>query len=139
MRIEVFHSVPQQALEIRQKVFVEEQGFQDEFDDIDSTAIHFVLFDDSDIPIATCRVFKDVIKNSYILGRLAVLKEYRGKNMGSFIVEKAEEYVKQLGGEQIKLHAQCRITDFYNKSGYTAFGEVEDIESCPHIWMRKNL
>ena len=42
-------------------------------------------------------------------------------------------------GEQIKLHAQCRITDFYNKSGYTAFGEVEDIESCPHIWMRKNL
>ena len=78
MRIEVFHSVPQQALEIRQKVFVEEQGFQDEFDDIDSTAIHFVLFDDSDKPIATCRVFKDVIKNSYILGRLAVLKEYRG-------------------------------------------------------------
>lgn len=59
MRVEIFQTIPQQAVEIRQKVFVDEQGFQNEFDDIDLIAVHFVLFDDLDVPIATCRVFKD--------------------------------------------------------------------------------
>lgn len=139
MRIEVFHGLPQQAAEIRQKVFVEEQGFQNEFDDIDLTAVHFVLFDDSDIPIGTCRVFKDDKKKSYILGRLAVVKEKRGENVGSLIVKKAEEFVKEIGENQIQLHAQCRITAFYGKLGYSSFGEIEDDEGCAHIWMKKML
>ncbi|MEE0265461.1 MAG: GNAT family N-acetyltransferase [Acutalibacteraceae bacterium] len=139
MRVEVFQPIPQQAIEIRQKVFVEEQGFQNEFDDIDLIAMHFVLFDDLDIPIATCRVFKDVKESTYILGRLAVTKENRGKSIGSLIVKRAEVYVKKMGGDQLQLHAQCRIVDFYNKLGFSAFGEVEDDEGCPHIWMRKRL
>lgn len=136
MRVEVFQSIPQQAVEIRQKVFVEEQGFQNEFDDIDLKAVHFVLFDDSDMPIATCRVFKNE-KNTCILGRLAVIKERRGNNIGGLLVEKAEEYVKKMGEEQIQLHAQCRIASFYGKLGYSSFGEIEDDEGCPHIWMKK--
>lgn len=139
MRIEVFHSLPQQAKEIRQKVFMEEQGFQNEFDEIDLTAEHFVLFDDSDNPIGTCRVFKDNKKKCFILGRLAVVKEKRGANVGSLLVEKAEEYVKEIGGDQIQLHAQCRITAFYSKLGYSSFGEIEDDEGCSHIWMKKML
>lgn len=139
MRVEIFQTIPQPAVEIRQKVFVDEQGFQNEFDDIDLIAVHFVLFDDLDVPIATCRVFKDKKNSTYILGRLAVTKESRGKNIGGLIVEKAEEYVKKMGGEQIQLHAQCRITAFYNRLGFSTFGEIEDDEGCPHIWMRKML
>ena len=85
------------------------------------------------------RVFKGQENGSYILGRLAVLKESRGKNIGSLIVEKAEEYVKKIGGEQIQLHAQCRVAAFYNKLGFSSFGEMEEEEGCPHIWMRKML
>ena len=61
MRVEIFQTLPKCAAEIRQKVFVEEQGFQNEFDNIDLNAVHFVLFDDSDVLIGTCRVFKDKI------------------------------------------------------------------------------
>lgn len=61
MRVELFQSIPKQAIEIRQKVFVEEQGFQNEFDDIDYTAVHFVVFNDWDKPIATCRVFLHLV------------------------------------------------------------------------------
>ncbi len=139
MRVEAFQPAPSQALEIRQKVFVEEQGFQNEFDAVDLTAVHFVLFDDCDIPIATCRVFEGAEKGTYILGRLAVTKENRGKSMGSLIVKKAEEYVKKIGGEEIRLHSQCHAAGFYEKSGFTAFGEIEYEEDCPHVWMKKKL
>lgn len=139
MRVEAFQPAPSQALEIRQKVFVEEQGFQNEFDSVDLTAVHFVLFDDCDIPVATCRVFESDKKNVYILGRLAVTKENRGRNMGSLLVEKAEEYIKKIGAEELRLHSQCRAAAFYEKLGYTAFGDVEDDEGCPHIWMKKRL
>lgn len=139
MRVEAFQPAPSQALEIRQKVFVEEQGFQNEFDSVDLTAVHFVLFDDCDIPVATCRVFESDKKNVYILGRLAVTKENRGRNMGSLLVEKAEEYIKKIGAEELRLHSQCRAAAFYEKLGYAAFGEVEDDEGCPHIWMKKRL
>jgi len=139
MRVEIFEAIPKQAMEIRKKVFVEEQGFQNEFDEMDLLATHFVALDDSDTPIATGRVFKGQENGTYILGRLAVLKESRGKNIGSLIVEKAEEYVKKIGGEQIQLHAQCRVVGFYNKLGFSSFGAMEEEEGCPHIWMRKML
>lgn len=139
MRVEVFHSIPPQASAIRQKVFIEEQGFAREFDEIDLTAVHFLLYDDMKQPIATCRVFPDANQSTYFLGRLAVMKEFRGTNMGAFIVRKAEEYVKENGGSEIQLHAQCRVQGFYEKIGYSAFGSVEDEEGCPHIWMKKSL
>ena len=36
------------ARAIRQSVFVEEQGFEYEFDDIDEIALHLVLYDEND-------------------------------------------------------------------------------------------
>ena len=47
------------AKAIRQSVFVEEQGFEYEFDDIDETALHLVLYDENDNPCATGRLFFD--------------------------------------------------------------------------------
>lgn len=137
MKAEIYNGIPACAKEIRQKVFMDEQGFQNEFDEIDATAAHIVLFDGSNMPIATCRVFWDAAMDSYILGRLAVVKEYRGQNIGSALIEEAEKYVYQKGGSSICLHAQCRAAAFYEKSGFIQFGDIEDDEGVPHIWMKK--
>lgn len=138
MKTVIYSSIPDCAKEIRQKVFINEQGFQNEFDDIDDTAIHIVLFDDK-IPIATCRIFYDTAMNSYILGRLAVIKEYRGKNIGSLVMNQAEQYIQKQGGKRISLHAQCKAAAFYKKLGFTEFGSIENDEACPHIWMQKSF
>ena len=139
MKILSFTSLPQAAGFIRQKVFVEEQGFEYEFDSIDDVATHFVLFSDEETPIATCRVFWNEEKSSYILGRLAVIKEYREKGLGRALVEAVEKYVKEMGGNLLQLHAQCRITSFYEHLGFVPFGDIEDEEDCPHIWMKKRI
>lgn len=137
METVTYEGISAHAKEVRQKVFVDEQGFHNEFDDIDETATHIVMFDEDKIPIATCRIFWDKTMNTHILGRLAVIKEYRGRNIGSVIVKEAEKYIQKNGGKCIALHAQCRVTVFYQKLGFIEFGDIDDDEGCPHIWMKK--
>lgn len=139
MKISVYESFPDHAKEIREAVFIKEQGFQHDFDQTDDTAIHIVMFDENEIPAATCRVFWDEEMSSYVLGRLAVIKKYRGKNIGTAMVKEAEECVKKRGGISMVLHAQCRVADFYKKLGFTEFGGIEYDEGCPHVWMKKNI
>lgn len=138
MQIKKYDYLPEEASRIRQKVFCQEQGFDDEFDDMDAIATHIVLFD-ADKPVATCRIFPGEESGTYILGRLAVSKEYRGKDLGLAIVQDAEKAAKEKGAGEMILHAQCQARGFYEKAGYQAYGEIEDIQGCPHTWMRKYL
>ena len=139
MHIERFLTKPEHALEVRITVFVKEQGFRDQFDAIDEYAAHFVAFDDDNHPIGTCRVFVSDNPEVYLLGRLAVVKEYRSQNIGSRIVALAEEHVKEVGGKELRLHAQYQVAGFYEKLGYVSYGEIEEEEGHPHIWMKKEV
>lgn len=139
MKIITYEQFPDCAKEIREAVFVKEQGFRDEFDETDASAVHLVMFDDAGTPVGTCRVFWDAERASYILGRLAVLKAHRGEQLGSAIVREAERYVQKMGQAQLALHAQCTASGFYEKLGYAAFGEVAPEQGCPHVWMKKTV
>ena len=44
MNIRVYHTLPGDAVTIREEVFMKEQGFHDEFDETDRTAAHLVLY-----------------------------------------------------------------------------------------------
>lgn len=129
---------PKDAAKIRKEVFITEQGFENEFDEIDNTAVHVVAYN-GETPIGTCRIFPDKDGKSYILGRLAVVKAERTNHIGSKLVKAAEEYIMKNGGSELKLHAQCRAAGFYEKCGYKKYGEIGLDEGCPHIWMKKIL
>ena len=136
MNIRLFNALPNDAYKIRIKVFGDEQGFVDEIDKIDTVATHFVVYYD-DTAVATCRVFEK--DNSYILGRFAVLKDYRKKGIGRFLLSEVEKYVKSKGYNSLFLHSQLRAVEFYKKCGYNTFGEIELEENYPHIWMEKTF
>lgn len=123
---------------IRQEVFVEEQGFFAEFDEIDSRATHLVLYE-NDVPAAVCRYYKGEKPGEYVIGRLAIRKCFRGKQLGKYMVEAAEQEIKKEGAECIKLSAQVRVQRFYEKCGFKAVGERYFDEQCPHICMVKQL
>ena len=138
MTVKEYDYLPQDAVFIRTEVFVKEQGFNDEFDEKDNNSIHIVAYEDK-MPIAVCRVFKDDDKQSYIIGRIAVIKEKRDKHIGAKILSAAEECIKANGGDCSMLSAQVRVRDFYSKQGYVAEGDVYLDEGCPHITMKKNF
>lgn len=136
MEIKCFEKLPDDAKAIRELVFMQEQGFKNEFDDIDDIAVHFVGYENGKA-VATCRIF--IENGEFILGRVAVLKEFRGKNLGFEIIREAEKEVIRRGGTSLSAHSQCRIKKFYEALGYEGFGEIDFDEYCPHIWMKKQL
>lgn len=128
----------EEAKIIREEVFVKEQGFLDEFDDIDDVAKHLVFYVEGK-PAATCRYYRGKAEGEYIAGRIAVRQEFRGRNLGQHIMEILEENVKKDGGKSIILSAQKRVQGFYEKSGFEAYGEIYMDEHCEHINMIKTL
>ena len=127
-----------EAADIRKTVFVDEQGFQKEFDDIDKDAYHAVVFTDDKIPAACGRLFTSDGK-AYTIGRVAVLKEYHKKGLGEKIVKALENKARELGGIETELSAQLRARGFYEKLGYFPYGDEYLDEYCPHISMKKAL
>lgn len=137
MEIRKYNCMHEDVLMIRTVVFVEEQDFKEEFDDIDNHCTFLVMYDGVK-PVAMCRYFP-VEEGVYAIGRIAVIKEYRGRNIGSEIVKEAERQVKKLGAKQAVLSAQTRAREFYEKLGYVGEGEYYYEEWCEHIKMRKVL
>ncbi len=125
-----------EAADIRREVFMEEQGFKSEFDELDKTSVHAVLYIDG-CPSATGRLFKG--RSGWHIGRVAVRKEARGKGLGALIMQALEEKAASLGADYIKLSAQVRAEGFYERLGYKAEGEEYFDEHCPHISMIKWL
>ena len=117
LKYKFFDYLPQEAKDIRTEVFVNEQKFENEFDDIDDIAYHLIIWE-GEKAIANARLYRDEEKNSYIIGRLAVLKEYRKCHIGTKLMNLLEEKVKALSGEKISLSAQCRARAFYESLGY---------------------
>lgn len=138
---------------IRTDVFIMEQGFRHEFDEIDEYATHLLVYD-GDIPIGCGRIY-EVFKESspssegtassaaetpvYAIGRIALVKDYRGMQLGSTIVWKLTRLAEEYGAKTIQLSAQCRAQGFYEKCGFTAIGETYMDEDYPHILMRKSI
>lgn len=136
MNTKIFTTLPQDAKNIRIEVFMKEQGFENEFDEIDNLCHHIVAFDEGK-PIGTCRFFKE--NNHYTIGRVAVLKEYRNQHIGNVLLESAAKEIKKLNGDLIVVHAQVRVSSFYEKQGYIQFGQIDDDEGVPHKWMKKKI
>lgn len=127
------------AKSIRKQVFVEEQGFQDEFDEFDDTAIHVVLYQNGSA-VATGRLIEKPEKDgTFLIGRVAVLPQYRELHLGSAVLKSLEDKAKSLNAKKIELAAQCHAQKFYEKNGYHASGEIFLEETCEHIHMEKSL
>lgn len=138
IKVEKYDFLHPDAAAIRQDVFVREQGFINEFDDVDKDAVHIVIYDGKNAA-AVCRVYRRKNDASYFVGRVAVARGQRGKGLGAELMKEAELSVIEAGGTDIYVSSQMRVSDFYGKLGYTAMGEPYDDEGCPHIMMRKTL
>ncbi|GMF14530.1 unnamed protein product [Phytophthora lilii] len=132
----------QEAKAIRLRVFHEEQGFDAmlEFDghDDEPTTIHFVGKDvEQDKFVAVGRVLMDEPNRIAKIGRVAVLKECRGKSYGVVLMEGMESHIRDRV-DSFKLSAQLDKRGFYEKCGYKRTpDEIHLDEGVEHCWMVK--
>jgi len=105
---------------VRRIVFIEEQHVPEalELDEQDPVCHHVLITDAGNQPVATGRISPDGR-----IGRMAVLKEYRGEGIGSALLAALLEYAKRehYGGGY--LHAQLTAIPFYEKHGFMVDGE----------------
>ena len=125
----------QDAKLIRTQVFICEQGITeaDEWDDQDVISQHFVIYD-QDQPIATARLLEN---NS--VGRVAVLKAYRGQGLGQMIMLEIISYAQKQRRSVLTLSSQVHAISFYEKLGFTVQGNSYDECGIPHIEMTMSL
>lgn len=135
MKLKITKGMPEAAGKLREEVFVREQHFTREFDEIDPVAVHAVWMAGGEA-VATGRMFPDAEQhNAYIIGRIAVRKAWRGQGLGKKTVQALEEEARKCGGVQTKLFAQLQAKEFYQKLGYVAVGKEVLEEDCPHVIM----
>jgi len=127
-----------EALELRRRVFVDEQGvtLAADQDGLDAEATHVVALDDGRV-VGTCRlVFDDGVAR---LGRMAVEPGLRGRGIGAAVLEVAERESRAAGAQRIRLHAQQAARSVYERSGFQVRGAEFIEEGIPHVTMEKPL
>lgn len=119
---------------VRIPVFCDEQGVPEElvFDLEDKNAMVVVVYDNGS-PVATGRVIKDGDK--MLLGRIAVLKQFRGMKYGDLVVRMLIRKCYDSGFKKQYVHAQLQARGFYERLGFTAFGQDFLESGIPHINM----
>lgn len=125
----------QDAKLIRTQVFICEQGITeaDEWDDQDVISQHFVIYD-QDQPIATARLLQN-----HSVGRVAVVKAYRGQGLGQMIMLEIISYAQKQRLSVLTLSSQVHAISFYEKLGFTVQGNSYDECGISHIEMTMNL
>ena len=125
----------EQAAAIRFAVFVDEQGVpaEIEMDELDPQSIHALALDDGDA-VGTGRLLPDGH-----IGRMAVLKAWRGRGVGSLILGRLIEAARQRGDRHVALSAQVQALEFYRAHGFRAEGPVYEEAGIPHQAMRRAL
>jgi predicted GNAT family N-acyltransferase len=121
---------------IRRTVFIAEQNVPEEleWDEIDAHCRHVMALAPGGAPIGTGRLLPDGH-----IGRMAVLKEWRGRGVGSAILDTLLALARRAGFETVRLHAQTYAVGFYAKHGFTAIGEEFMEAGIPHREMAMKL
>ncbi len=127
------------AVSVRVAVFVDEQGIprEEEIDELDDVAVHCVGYGDDGSPVAAGRLV--LAGGCGKIGRMAVLKQHRGRGLGARVLDTLEREGAARGVRLFKLSAQLSARGFYDRAGYQADGAVYDEVGIPHIAMRKRI
>lgn len=122
-----------QALrDIRQRVFIEEQGVPEalEWDADDHTAVHFLIRTEIE-PLGTARLLDDGH-----IGRVAILPAWRGKGLGERLMREVMAYAQTLGMTELQLSAQVQAQGLYQRLGFVVSSEPYMEAGILHVAMR---
>jgi predicted GNAT family N-acyltransferase len=118
---------------VREAVFIDEQRIppDEEWDEQDARAFHVIARDAQGQPIGTGRLTTD-----FHIGRMAVVKDWRGHGVGEAILCTLLETARGFGYPSILIHAQVYAMPFYERAGFVAEGEEYLEVGIPHRNMR---
>jgi predicted GNAT family N-acyltransferase len=129
----------QGALEVRMRVFCEEQGVpvEEELDGRDEQAEHLVAVCGDGKVVGTLRLLfsEEAVK----VGRVAVERAWRGRAIASRMLELALGEAARRGAREARLASQVEVIELYRQAGFEVSSEVFEEAGIPHVWMVRAL
>lgn len=122
----------QDLMQVRTSVFIDEQKVEPDFewDELDFNAVHLLALADNQA-IACLRII-----DHQKIGRMAVLKPWRGMGIGNAMLNEAIEICRQQGSQKINLSAQTHAVGFYSKAGFKVLSDEYCDVNIPHVDMQ---
>ncbi|HEX4884374.1 MAG TPA: GNAT family N-acetyltransferase [Casimicrobiaceae bacterium] len=121
---------------IRREVFVVEQRVPEdlEWDGIDAACLHALAEDARGTAIGCGRLLPDGH-----VGRMAVRAAWRGRGVGSALLDHLVALARARGDAKAMLNAQAHAIPFYARHGFAVAGEPFDEAGIPHVAMERRL
>ncbi|WP_128253722.1 GNAT family N-acetyltransferase [Falsirhodobacter deserti] len=123
------------AFALRREVFVLEQQVpeEEELDEHDLRATHLVAISNGEV-VGTLRLVQT--EQHVKIGRVAVRMSARGKGIAKAMMLQGMDAMRNQSQDKFYLAAQADKLGFYEKLGFTAFGDMFDDAGIPHLSMR---
>jgi predicted GNAT family N-acyltransferase len=121
---------------VRREVFIVEQNVPEslEWDANDAVSLHALAASAEGEAIGTARLLPDGH-----IGRMAVLRGWRGHGVGSAVLKRMIEAARANGHAIARLNAQVQALPFYRRFGFEVDGEVFLDAGMPHRAMTLRL
>ena len=121
------------ARRIRELVFVREQGvpLELEWDEQDPRCDHALAYAADGTAVGTGRL----LPGGHV-GRMAVLKDWRGKGVGAALLHALVEHARKRGHASVRLNAQISAAGFYQRYGFDAVGAEFMEAGIAHVAMQ---
>lgn len=126
------------ALQLRSRVFILEQGPYLDIDGLDRNSWHLLGRDDGEASlVAYLRVVDPGQKFAEpSIGRVVTAREVRGSGRGRALMrEGMAGCAQRWPGRDIRISAQARLQRFYSELGFSAIGDEYLDDDIPHIEM----
>lgn len=123
---------------IRETVFMREQGVpaELEWDGMDDFCRHALALSAKGDAIGCGRIVPPRGKFPARIGRLAVLREWRHRKVGTALLEALLDHARAQHYPQVLVSAQVGALAFYRRFGFEAEGEEYMEAGIPHMRMR---
>ena len=125
------------ALALRCRVFILEQGPYQDPDDADAHSWHLLGYGGSGSLAACLRIVTPGVRYAEpAIGRVATAPESRGQGLGHALMREALTHAARLWpGQCVRISAQQQLQAFYVAHGFAAVGEPYQEDGIPHIQM----
>jgi ElaA protein len=125
------------ALQLRCRVFILEQGPYLDIDGLDRRSWHLLGRDDADTLVAYLRVVDPGVKFAEpSIGRVVTAPEVRGTGLGRTLMrEGLAGCTARWPGRTVRISAQARLQGFYVELGFSVASDEYLEDGIPHLEM----
>lgn len=129
------------AMSVRHSVFADEVGYMTgaKRDNYDDTAWFANIYDKDGNVVSTSRMIYTENKEERLLGKIAVLPEYRNFGFGKAMIDILETVAVEDGAGLLMINSRLQALPFYEKLDYRKSGNVYTDEGIEFVSVCKSI